>query len=231
MSDLQIVTGLSILISGLTQLQCGLSAYHWLFIIYLAWFSTLTHLACLTMLRPYLSARSSERRWRLFAMGLQVLLLMAGTSFTGNWTWAVQDYFAEEDYFITGDRHSSFEEYAICSLHTFPSNQLSFTSMVFSELLIALSFLVRVVKLSRSLSVGVFGRVRLLLGLYARKFLRKMYNWCNTGSLQSLKRGIIFYPLLAGFLEARFFLDCWTSMLLEVCPFQHLKSISWPSWI
>ena len=221
MSDLQIVTGLSILLSGLTQLQCGLSAYHWLFITYLAWFSTLTHLACLTLLRPYLSARSSERGWRLFAMGFQALLLMTGMCFTGNWTWAVEDYFlAETQYWSVAD-------YAICSLHTFPSKQLSFISMVFSELLMALSFFVRVVKLSKSLSVGVFGRARLFLSLYARQFLRKVYNWCNTGCLQSLKYGVIFHPLLAGFLEARFFLDCWASMLLEVCSSQEYNVTVW----
>lgn len=214
MSDLQIVTGLSLLVSGLTQLRCGLSAYHWLFITYLAWFSTLTHLACLTLLRHYLSTRSPERGWRLFAMGFQALLLMIGICFTGNWTWAVEDDRLEENH------TSSIEDYAICSLHVIPRKEISFASMVFSELLIALAFFARVVKLYKILSVGIFGRARLFLSLHARKLLRAVYNWCTTGPFQLLKRTIVFYPLLAGFLELRFFLECWTSMLLEVCSFQ-----------
>lgn len=54
MSDLQILTGISILISGYAQLECGLSCYHWQVLVYLAWFSSLTHLSCLTLLRNYL---------------------------------------------------------------------------------------------------------------------------------------------------------------------------------
>jgi hypothetical protein len=71
MSDLQIVTGFSILISGHVQLESGLAAYQWQFIVELAWFSCLTHLACLTLLRNHLSRHTSERLWRLFAMGVR----------------------------------------------------------------------------------------------------------------------------------------------------------------
>jgi hypothetical protein len=68
MSDLQIVTGISILISGYAQLRCGISTYHWQVMVWLAWFSSLTHMACLTFLRNYLYTHPSERLWRLFGM-------------------------------------------------------------------------------------------------------------------------------------------------------------------
>ena len=87
MSDLQIVTGFAILLSGFAQLQCGLVAFEWRAIIDLAWFSCLTHLSCLTMLRGYLYAHTFERLWRLFAMGSLVTLLAVGLLFTANSEW------------------------------------------------------------------------------------------------------------------------------------------------
>ncbi|TQV90780.1 Glycosyl transferase, family 25 [Cordyceps javanica] len=87
MSDLQILTGYSILISGYLQLYCGLSAYHWQMLVYLAWFSSLTHLSCLTFLRSYLYHRRVERTWRLIAMGLLVAMLVFALIPTGNYSW------------------------------------------------------------------------------------------------------------------------------------------------
>ena len=76
MSDLQIITGLSILISGFALLRCGLQTYHWQILVYLAWFSSLTHLSCLTLLRNYLYNHPTERLWRLLGMGLIVVMLV-----------------------------------------------------------------------------------------------------------------------------------------------------------
>ncbi|KAF2648842.1 hypothetical protein K491DRAFT_611930 [Lophiostoma macrostomum CBS 122681] len=86
MSDLQILTGMSILISGYVQLRCGISCYHWQIIVYLAWFSSLTHFACLTFLRSYLF-NHPERAWRLTAMGLIVMMLTVAFVPTGNYAW------------------------------------------------------------------------------------------------------------------------------------------------
>ena len=87
MSDLQIVTGFAVLISGFAQLPCGLSTYYWLLIVQLAWFSSLTHLSCLTLLRHHLYARRTELTWRLLAMGAMALLLIIGLVSTGNYYW------------------------------------------------------------------------------------------------------------------------------------------------
>ncbi|KAF6826262.1 hypothetical protein CMUS01_09504 [Colletotrichum musicola] len=53
MSDIQIITGLAILISAFHGLERSLSGYHWQIIIYTAWFSAVTHLAALTHLRNF----------------------------------------------------------------------------------------------------------------------------------------------------------------------------------
>jgi hypothetical protein len=76
MSDFQMITGLSILISGYTQLRCGLQAYYWQRVVYLAWFSSITHLCCLTFLREYFSRNKVAYCWRLPGMIILILMLV-----------------------------------------------------------------------------------------------------------------------------------------------------------
>ncbi|KAH6856228.1 hypothetical protein B0I37DRAFT_71750 [Chaetomium sp. MPI-CAGE-AT-0009] len=68
MCDVQLLTGIGILFSGYISMPCFISAYHWQLVVYLAWFSNLTHIACLTALRSYLHQHQLERNWRLFFM-------------------------------------------------------------------------------------------------------------------------------------------------------------------
>lgn len=82
-SDLQIITGFSILVSGYSQLKCGLSVYHWVTVVNLAWFSTLTHLTTLTSLRKYFQTRPAFRLWRLIGMGVTIVMLGAALGSTG----------------------------------------------------------------------------------------------------------------------------------------------------
>ncbi len=69
MYDIQLITGSGILLSGYIRVSCT-SAYHWQLLVYLAWFSNLTHIACLTALRRYLYQHQSERNWRLVLMAV-----------------------------------------------------------------------------------------------------------------------------------------------------------------
>lgn len=208
MSDLQIVTGLSILISGFAQLWCGLSTYHWVVIVELAWFSSLTHLSCLTLLRQHLSSRGSERELRLFAMGLIAMLLVIGLGFTGNYSWMLNP--AEHEHV------PSMNSYAACYLQVPPGDGEAFLSMIFSVLLIALPFVSRIVKLHRMLSVNIFGMAGAYLRFHARRPLQVVFKWCSNSSHGSLKRTLIYYPIFAVFLELKFIVDFWSSMLVEV---------------
>ncbi|KAL4915264.1 hypothetical protein BDW62DRAFT_188963 [Aspergillus aurantiobrunneus] len=85
MSDLQLGTGTAILISGYSQLRCGLYSYHWLVIGRLAWFSSLTHLSCLTFLRNYLYNQKPQRQWRLLFMFVLVIMLITAMVSTGSY--------------------------------------------------------------------------------------------------------------------------------------------------
>lgn len=82
-SDQQIVTGIAILISGFSQISRGLSSYHWSNIISLAWFSSVSHLATLTMLRHSLRANKQQKIWRLIGMAVLLIFLACGIGSLG----------------------------------------------------------------------------------------------------------------------------------------------------
>ena len=88
-SDQQLVTGIAILVSGYAQLRCGLSTYDWQMIVYLAWFSSLTHLATLTFLRKYFRDNPVPRLWRAVLMLVMITMLVIALLPTGDGGWAV----------------------------------------------------------------------------------------------------------------------------------------------
>ncbi len=67
LSDQQLVTGLAILLAGVSN-QKGLSGYEFTVILSLAWFSSTTHLATLTTLRSYFRKLGRVRDLRALGM-------------------------------------------------------------------------------------------------------------------------------------------------------------------
>jgi hypothetical protein len=63
---------------------CDIVAYHWQYMIYLAWLASITHLASLSFLRNHLANNPAKRAWRLVAMfTIQAMLSVAvGLSMT-----------------------------------------------------------------------------------------------------------------------------------------------------
>ena len=82
-SDLQIVTGISLAVSGYSQLHCQLAIYDAQMIIDLVWFSSITHLATLTSLRRYFRKRPALRLWRMTCMAITAGMLSYALIFTG----------------------------------------------------------------------------------------------------------------------------------------------------
>ncbi|KAL8297659.1 hypothetical protein RB597_007263 [Gaeumannomyces tritici] len=93
MSDVQLLTGLAVLVSGFFSLQCGspngppISAYHWQMVVNLAWFSIIVHLASLSVLRTHLrrSPRMRLLRFTLSLLLLVLLLVAIGPTAFFNW--------------------------------------------------------------------------------------------------------------------------------------------------
>jgi hypothetical protein len=208
MSDLQLVTGFSILISGASQFRCGLTTLYWGFIMDLAWLSCFTHLVCLTLLRNYLYNRPSERLWRLIAMGALVLFVVVGL-------FCQLSFHGDGSYYEASDA-------AICRLGRFPKLDSGFyqaegLAVLVSALVIILGFATRVVKLHRTFSAKVVDRTRSWLSLRARKFLKIIFAYCcKDCKVRGLRRSFFYRPILAAFLTMRFILDILTSLLFEV---------------
>lgn len=217
MSDAQILTGFSILISGYAQLRCGLSCYHWQLLVYLAWFSSVTHLACLTFLRHYLYIHPGERAWRLVLMFLLAVMLLVAIVPTGNYNWGNGPSFDESTGQLVYPTPSP-TDYAICHIgRAKTTDKLTFASMVISVLLIAFGFLSRVVRLHKTLSVRVVGGTRRYVSEKVFEWLQKVYDWCHPGTTPSgIRRLLLYRPLLALFLSVRVISDAWTSMFVEV---------------
>ncbi|KAH6637168.1 hypothetical protein F5144DRAFT_208057 [Chaetomium tenue] len=86
--DVQMVTGLAILISGFMVMDCGLSSYHWQIMVYLAWFSTVAHMSSLTSVRDYLSTRPWQRNIRFLLTLILLAMLITAIVPTAYFRWS-----------------------------------------------------------------------------------------------------------------------------------------------
>ncbi|KAJ5156839.1 hypothetical protein N7492_009642 [Penicillium capsulatum] len=237
MSDIQIITGISILVSGASQLQQYLSCYQWQVVVYLAWFSSLTHLSGLTLLRNYLYHRPAQRVWRLCSMLVLIIMLVFALIPTVNYQWVQRS--DSSSAFVPG-----LADYAWCYLnptnhHLNPGHtgtQYQYTkqavfAVVLSILLLVLGFMARLFKLHRNASLGLNEKIRGNLSHYLRNWLRRLYNWLDIqGSSRNLKRTMLYRPLLALFLTGRISLDLASSMFFELTLAQVLWLVVSFSW-
>ncbi|KAH6976345.1 hypothetical protein BKA56DRAFT_688037 [Ilyonectria sp. MPI-CAGE-AT-0026] len=156
MCDTQILTGLGILISGYADLCNGISSYHFQLIGQLAWFSNVTHIASLTVLRRYLHRRRVEKWTRLILMFIlsTMLIVAMGPTLFFNW--------------VNGEEGSASlpGSFARCFYNTSRSlkwleadnselglpGTTAFQSGIMSMLLLILSLASRTIKLQCSLS-------------------------------------------------------------------------------
>lgn len=86
-SDQQAVTGIALLTSGYAQLRSGIASYHWQILVDLAWFSSITHLTTLTVLRSYFRDNHAARLWRSCFMLVTVTMLGVALLPTGDALW------------------------------------------------------------------------------------------------------------------------------------------------
>lgn len=90
MCDIQVITGLGILVSAFISLKndtSPLSASDWEMVVYLAWFATTTHLSGLVSLRSYLGTRQLHRGFRIVSMFLLLAVLLVAMVPTGYFNW------------------------------------------------------------------------------------------------------------------------------------------------
>ncbi|ORY00181.1 hypothetical protein BCR34DRAFT_576060 [Clohesyomyces aquaticus] len=210
-SDLQILSGLSILISGFVQMRYCISRYHWKILVQLAWFSSLTHFGCLSFLRNYLFNHPTERTWRLFFMVIIAFMLMFALVPTGLASTTYGPLYNGKDY---------YGEAIICAFDqasdTYP-NSMPFDNMILSIAFLAVGLFVRLSKLSPWISNTMAARVRNPCSAKAAHLLSRVRAWSKIQeSPVGMKRFLIYRPLLACFLLVRVAVDLYLSMLGEI---------------
>ncbi|OTA92384.1 hypothetical protein M434DRAFT_387396 [Hypoxylon sp. CO27-5] len=239
--DVQVITGIGVLISGFFSLSCGLSAYHWQMIVSLAWFSSVTHLAGLTILRNHLRAHPWKRNIRFSLMFILLVGLIVSLVPTGYFTWKNPD--------PNGNSISSMANPAVCYFDVRIANHIrqamscdksttptcddenleltsAFQIMIISIVLLAFGFFTRSTKIFRPLSSFMNIKLRQPLSHYYQEFLVRLISFIDrkqTGdqSPSMLKKtGILriflLWPLLALLVFFRLIADCFASMLAEL---------------
>ncbi|XPS79881.1 hypothetical protein M3J07_011874 [Ascochyta lentis] len=215
MSDFQLITGLSVLISGYSQLPCGIPNIHWERITDLAWFSCITHLCCLTFLRNYFCQNQGARFWRVPGMVLLVTLLsLAYIPSAAYVEWNV-------------DLYNPSADYAICFYKDMPEDQTRrlYSSHNYNEIS---SKLRRTVV---SAIVLVFGMTNRIWSLYetsmnayltvrqwSRRQVKKVLRWAyaNTKTRSVFVVGLTYRPILAVYLLCSILVNIITSKAFEV---------------
>ena len=232
MSDFQLVTGLSILISGFTQMNTGISAYHWQRLVQLAWFSSITHLCCLTALRNYFRRNTLGYFWRLPGMIILIIMLIVALIPTSHYTW-------ESPTLIYGEKKGDNirpkpTDPAICyfnhhtgtctadAWYTYTCAQVFEASqqrMILSALFLGVGMCNRLWHLFR-LPTRVYNSTRTLCSSWSTQMLSRMHRSTTTWSLwySSPFSFFIYHPALAVFLTIRLLADMITSRAFEVSP-------------
>jgi hypothetical protein len=230
MSDFQLITGLSILISGFTQLDTGISAYHWQRLVQLAWFSSITHLCCLTALRNYFRHNALGYFWRLPGMIVLIVMLIIALIPTGHYTWESQTirYGSRQGdiirpratdhaicYFNHHEGKCTMDEwYEVTCEQVFQASQ---QRMVLSALFLAVGMCNRLWHLFR-LPSRLYVSARSVCSDLSTLVLSHMFRWSSTWSLWFSCPFVLFvyYPFLAAFLAFRLLGDMITSRAFEV---------------
>ena len=197
-ADMQIFTGIAILISGFSSLRCDLSSYHWQLIVQLAWFASITHLSALSFLRHYLHNHKTERTLRITLMLVLLVLLSVAVGPTGHFEWS------------TGIWGRSMP--AKCSFHKrMNTSTTAFQSMIITITLLIYGYLIRIAKLFKNSANGL----RAVSFRWKSNAIRMSQDW-NPGAEGLFCRGI-FKPIVISFYRViHIQVDLLTSFLAEV---------------
>lgn len=220
LGDQQIGTGVAILGSGFSQLNPGLSLYHWQMMIWLAMFSSLTHLGTLSVLRKYLREHPAGRTKRIALMSAMAAMLVLSILPTGSPMWL----------------HFPGEQ-ARCYLYSLPTSwnapgpstlgNNAFLAIA-SIVILATGYLIRFIKLFERSSMHTRAHLRINPGRQLKKCLDFLLKAIELlGSKWSCWAiPMLYYPFLAGFLIVRAIFDVAESMLWEVCALAFIYALT-----
>lgn len=226
-ADVQIFTSLAILIGAYASVGCDIVAYHWQYMIYLAWLASITHLASLSFLRNHLANNPAKRTWRLVAMCIIQVMLSVAVGLSMTLTEDNGDAYKdssegpyEDPWLNHGGRP------AVCYFKEgIKADSVTFQSAIKLIVLLVWGFAVRIAKTFRGFEGGLretASRLEQRGNKHRRGGLGSMgREWDHTFADASIPRrvwGYFFVPIQIGFYSVLSIqLDLFTSLLAEVC--------------
>lgn len=220
-SDQQLVTGLAILGSAFTQLFNNVSAYHWQILCYLAFFSSITHLTTLTVLRQYFRDHAGIRNWRLSLMLMTGSMLLAALIPTGVNGW-MSTTSTRYDRVSLGGVPAICYYQELSSKGSFSIESTSGFSTIISILILSYGFFSRALRLSAKatrFTHHVLSDVpRRWLQTRLDRLHKRVERPGNNPCLKMLWK-TLYVILLTFYLDLKTMRDILESMLWEVRPF------------
>jgi hypothetical protein len=210
LSDQQIVTGIAILGSAYSQLDQSFSLYHWQMSIWLAYFSSATHLGTLSVLRNYLRQYPVLRTLRLFSMLILAIMLIVSLLPTGSPLWLYSSGAPTDCYFNSLAPSWKAPDWGL------PRNN-GFLA-VSTITIVAYGYLTRFIKIFPSASMWTRTHLRVKPGKQVKRGLDTLLTIVElVGPKWSHWTILVFYnPFLVVFLMAKVVFDLIESMLWEV---------------
>ena len=225
-SDTQVLTGIAILLCAYSQLNRGISVYHWQVTVQLAWFSSMTHLTTLTSLRAYFRERPMMAFWRVLFMGVTLLLLAIALGPTGYIS--ISNSFEDD---VTMDTKVTPAICLYLDRHLFG---YFYTAPIALSLIILLtSYVTRVVKLFTPLSDHAHKCLRIAPG----NFVKDCFNRTEIGRAESSgvveKIAWISFQsfLMLSYVLFKAIYEIGESMLWEVCTSTRDLVLDWADYV
>ncbi|KAK1999796.1 hypothetical protein LX36DRAFT_655132 [Colletotrichum falcatum] len=217
MCDVQLVTGIGILASGYMLLQCGLDACHWQIAVYLAWFSTVTHLSGLNILRGYLSTTPWAKHVRVLLMSALLVLVIVGLVPTGFFK---RSNFSSQAICYFNQGYGDWQRSATYKTYRPVQKTAEWQAMVMSVILLVFGFVSRSFKLFRPLSIAFRAHMRTPISRFMQRIITKQLGERRSGASprwrREVKLRVITRPAVATFLMVRLSCDLFGSTVFEV---------------
>jgi hypothetical protein len=206
-----------------------MSAYHWNYVVHLAWFSNLTHQCGLFSLKDYLRRHPREIPFRITIMIIILILLIVAMVPTIYFNW--------NSSFVTTNPDSP----AFCFYQPVIANQLysdalslagvdnpklensvSFQSTIFLICIFVLNTTMRIIKLFEASSVFMRQTVRAPIRRRIRIIVFNIHEKRPKRITQGSWTLLVIKPLLAGYLLLGAMADFQSSTFFDVCASQTL---------
>ncbi|KAF2271493.1 ArfGap-domain-containing protein [Westerdykella ornata] len=212
-SDTTLVTGLSFLIAGYSQLNCGLSAYHWQMMVYVAWFASFSFLAAMTFLQDYFQANRTLRAVRIILMLVMACMLIVALLPTGSHNW-LNLYPGGGGFYPSLPAKCFYLQMGTDRFN--PNGGPKIWSMVVSVLVVGLSYLHTIIRQFDPTAQCTRKCFRSWPGSIVKRLLHELERHASRKGLRSAGAILPYLLVFACFATMRALFDILESMLLEI---------------